>query len=76
MIRTLKKVFLKQGDQIGRIFAHLAFVFFGQFFEKYRNSANSLATFFHETSYVLVSTKDVFGYSLGDFFRRLTWSPC
>jgi hypothetical protein len=28
---------LKQGDQIGRIFAHWAIVSFGQFFENYKN---------------------------------------
>jgi hypothetical protein len=35
-----------QGDQIGRIFAHWAIVFFGQLNENYRSSANSWATFF------------------------------
>jgi hypothetical protein len=46
----------------------------GSFFN-YKSSANSLATVFHETSYVIVLTKDVFGYSLGDFFVNSSGHP-
>jgi hypothetical protein len=34
-----------QGDQIGRIFAHLSIVYFGHYFENYRSSANFWAPF-------------------------------
>jgi hypothetical protein len=40
-----------QGDQIGRIFAHWAIVFFGQIFENCRSSANSLAMYFLQVMY-------------------------
>jgi hypothetical protein len=43
-----------QGDQIGRIFAFWAIVFFGQNLENYRNSANFWATFFHDTIYIYI----------------------
>jgi hypothetical protein len=39
---------IQEGDQIGRIFAHWAIVFFGQFFEHYRSSPNFPATFIHK----------------------------
>jgi sulfur relay (sulfurtransferase) DsrC/TusE family protein len=35
---------LAQGEQIGRIFAHWAIVFFGQFFENYEGSPKFRAT--------------------------------
>jgi hypothetical protein len=35
-----------QGDQIGRIFAFWAIVFFGVLYEKYKCSPNFCATFF------------------------------
>jgi hypothetical protein len=35
-----RRAFLGQGDQIGRIFAYWSIVYFGQFFEDYRNSPN------------------------------------
>jgi hypothetical protein len=47
-----------QGDQIGRIFAYWAIVYFGKFDEIYRNSPNFWANFFHDTSYVLNLTKN------------------
>jgi hypothetical protein len=37
---------LEQGDQIGRIFAYCAIVFFEQFSEKYKSSPISRATYF------------------------------
>jgi hypothetical protein len=51
-----------QGDQIRRIFAYWAIVYFGHFFEKYRRSPN----FFHGQRRVLILTKNVLGYILGD----------
>jgi hypothetical protein len=36
----------KQGDQIGRIIAHWAIVYFGQVFENYTSGPNFLATTF------------------------------
>jgi hypothetical protein len=47
-----------QGDQIGRIFAQWAIVYFGQWFENYIQSANFWATFFRDISYVLIFTKN------------------
>jgi hypothetical protein len=35
----------KQGDQIGRILANWAIIYFGQVFENYRISTKFLATF-------------------------------
>jgi hypothetical protein len=35
-----------QGDQIGRIFVHLAIVFFGQFFSKITKAAQMLGPLF------------------------------
>jgi hypothetical protein len=44
----------KQGDQIERIFANWAIVYFGQCFENYQRSTNSWATFSTvPTKYVL-----------------------
>jgi hypothetical protein len=48
---------IEQGDQIGRIFADWAIVYFVYFFEKYISSQNLCATFFHFQSYVLIVTK-------------------
>jgi hypothetical protein len=53
---------LNQGDQIGRIFAFGAIVYFGQFLE------NVLATFSQEQSTVLIRAKNGQAYILGDFF--------
>jgi hypothetical protein len=47
----------RQGDQIGRIFAHWAIVYFGQFFENDRRSLNFLATFFHDENFVFSLTE-------------------
>jgi hypothetical protein len=66
---------VKQGDQIGRIFAPCAIVFFEQFFEKYRSSHNFWVTLPHGKIYVLIVTNKGFGYILGDFLNKLIWSP-
>jgi hypothetical protein len=69
------QMFANQGDQIGRIFAYWAIVFFGQFIENYRISANSWATFFHSISYALIFTKKWFGHILGNFFTHSSGHP-
>jgi hypothetical protein len=61
----------EQGDQIGRIFANWAIIFFGHFTENYRSSANSTGTFYHTASYVLIWTKN----GLERLFHKLIWSP-
>jgi hypothetical protein len=38
---------LKQGDQIGRIFAKLLIVYFGYFFDNRRSSSHFCANYFH-----------------------------
>jgi hypothetical protein len=52
---------------------------FASFFENYRSSANSWATFFHSTSYKLIPTKngsgDFLGDILGDFFTSSSGHP-
>jgi hypothetical protein len=48
----------KQGDQIGRFFAHLGLIFFEQFFEN-----------FLLKSYVFNLPKNELGYTMGDFSR-------
>jgi hypothetical protein len=42
----------RQGDQIGRILAYWAIVFFGLFFENYKRSPNVSATFIYCERYV------------------------
>jgi hypothetical protein len=64
----------QQGDQIGRISAYRATVFFGQFF-KYRSSANFLATFFRKTNYVMSLTKKRVGLHLKLFFTNSSGRP-
>jgi hypothetical protein len=58
---TLPRLFqhrVLQGDQIGRIFAHLGNCFLWAAFEKkYKSSPNFGATFFHCGSYVPIFTK-------------------
>jgi hypothetical protein len=66
---------LRQGDQIGRIFAYLPIVYLGQGFENYRNSANFVATFSGGKGFVLVFTKIVLGYILGDLFTNSSGHP-
>jgi hypothetical protein len=49
----------KQGDQIARIFACWAIVFFGQSIANYISSANSWDIFFNSIIYLLIWTKNV-----------------
>jgi hypothetical protein len=63
-----------QGDKIGRIFASWA-IFYGQFFN-YQTEPKFFGYFFpKKKSYVLISIKNRFGHTLGDFFHKLIWSP-
>jgi hypothetical protein len=48
---------LNQGDQIVRIFAHWAIVYFGQFLENYRGNTNFWSPIFYGKSYALILTK-------------------
>jgi hypothetical protein len=52
----------EQGDLIGRIFAYI--------FENYESSPKVCSTIFNGKSCVLISTKNGFGYILGDFFTK------
>jgi hypothetical protein len=45
MLLKLYSMLTRQGDQIGRIFAQWAIVYYGQFFENYRSSRHFCATF-------------------------------
>jgi hypothetical protein len=63
-----------QGDQIGRIFAQWTIVFFGPFFDNYKTSSNSLSTYFHCRSYLLILAKKGRA-TFWRFFHKLTWSP-
>jgi hypothetical protein len=66
-----------QGGRIGLIFAYWAIVFFGQFFENYTRSTNFGASFFTDyATYVLILTKNSFGYIKGNFFHKLIWGRC
>jgi hypothetical protein len=64
-----------QGDQIWRVFAYWAIVYFGQRFENYTSCAIFGDTFFHGTSYVLILTKKWDGLHFGRFFHKFIWSP-
>jgi hypothetical protein len=64
----------QQGDQIGRIFAYWATDFFGQILENYISTANSWAIF-STGQFMYYFDKNGLGYTLGDFFHKLIWSP-
>jgi hypothetical protein len=68
-------VYKDQGDQIGRIFAYWALVYFGLFFENYISSTNSLATFSKCISYAFILTKSGLGDILGKFFTNSSGHP-
>jgi hypothetical protein len=71
---TALETFIRQGDQIGPIFAHWAIVFSGRFL-KITNEKSPGLLFFDWTSYVLFLTKRRVGLNFGRFFRKLIWSP-
>jgi hypothetical protein len=60
-----------QGDQIWRIFAYWAILFFGQFYENYTRSSN----LFHGRSYTLILTKSGLRHTFGDFFTNSSGHP-
>jgi hypothetical protein len=65
-----------QGDQIGRIFARWAIVFFGQIFKNYRKSLNSWPAYFQGKSYVYINfAKNWLGYILGNIFKNSSGHP-
>jgi hypothetical protein len=65
--------FLRQSDRIGLIFADWAIVFFGQFFS---NHGRSTIFGYFKAMYVFILTNNGLGNKLGDFFKKLIWSPC
>jgi hypothetical protein len=58
---------VRQGDQIGRIFAYWAILFIGQLFENYRNSTFLGDTFPHGKRYLQNLAQNVLGFILGHF---------
>jgi hypothetical protein len=58
----------RQSDQIGRIFAHWAIVYFGHFFENYNVGPNFGLHF--PTVKTLILTKKYLGYILGNVFTN------
>jgi hypothetical protein len=62
-----------QGDQIVRISAQWAIVYFGSFFQKLQKRPKFWASFSPSIDYVSILTKNGFGYILGDFFHKLIW---
>jgi hypothetical protein len=54
---------------MGRVFAQWVIIYFGQWFEKYRSSAQFWAT------YAFILTNNWLGYILGDFFTYSTGRP-
>jgi hypothetical protein len=66
-----------QGDQIGRIFAHWAIVYFGRgFFSKITEEAQNFRRLFIDSiDYVLILTIMVWA-TFWAIFRKLIWSPC
>jgi hypothetical protein len=64
-----------QGDQIGRIFAYWAIVYFGQFYENYKRIPNFLGNFFPPQKLCINFDKKVLGHSLGDSFKNSSGHP-
>jgi hypothetical protein len=65
-----------QGDQTVRIFTFWSIVYFEQLFGRLLSIPNLCATIPHGNGYALLLTKHGSGYTLGDFFHKLIWSPC
>jgi hypothetical protein len=64
----------RQGDQIGRIFAHWAIVVFGQFLVNYRSSPHFLLPFSQLRSCINFNKKQV-GPHFGRFFENSSGHP-
>jgi hypothetical protein len=62
----LERELRKQGDQIGRIFAHWAIVFFKQFL-KMIEVAQNFGLHFHIKGFTSILIKSGLGFILGDF---------
>jgi hypothetical protein len=76
-LATKRRQQLHQGDQIGRIFAHWAIVYF-EHFSKFSDVAEFFSFAYHFpqlTLYITFNKKWVWLNS-GQFFRKLIWSPC
>jgi hypothetical protein len=69
------KLTAHQGDQIGRIFARWAILYFGQLFETCLICPNFCATIFHGKSNALFSANNQLGHNLGDFFTNSSGHP-
>jgi hypothetical protein len=62
--------------RLGRLFDYWAVVYFGQIHENKNSSTNFWATFvLRYKAYVLIMTKNGFGYILNDYFYKLIRSP-
>jgi hypothetical protein len=66
---------LNQGDQIERIFAFWAMVFFAHFFENYRRDHKFLWGDFPAVKSYINFTPNEFCYILGDFFANSSGHP-
>jgi hypothetical protein len=51
------------------------FTYFGQVFENYRSSSTFGANVYNGKNRILILTKSVLGYLLGDFFRDSSGHP-
>jgi hypothetical protein len=67
--------FRQQGDQIGRVFAPWAIVYFGEFLENHRSSQKLRATFFQCKNNVSILTKKSVGLHFGHFFTKSPGHP-
>jgi hypothetical protein len=65
----------KQGDRIGRIFAHWVIICFGQFFLNFRTSPHFLLLFPPKYILCINFDKNGLGYILGDFFTNSSGHP-
>jgi hypothetical protein len=63
-----------QGDQIGRIFAYWAIVYFGHLLKI--TEVGSVGNFFQQkkNQKIIYFDKKRLGLHFGDFFHKLTWS--
>jgi hypothetical protein len=66
--KTMRQFTCAQGDQIGRLFTLCSFV-------KLTEKNLLSGYFFNCKSYVLIITKNVLGYILGDFFSNAFGHP-
>jgi hypothetical protein len=61
---------LEQGDQIGRIFAKWAIVYFGYIFKNFSSNPDFRAASFHCKIYLLILTKQWVWLHFGQFFTH------